>query len=85
MAGHDGRRGYLQHLAVTPDARHRGLAAALVERCLEALEGAGIRKAHIDVFCSNADAMAYWERHGWQRRDEIVRYSRVFGDGGDNA
>lgn len=85
MAGHDGRRGYLQHLAVTPDARQRGLATALVERCLAALEDAGIRKAHVDVFCSNADAQAYWERRGWQRRDEIVRYSRVFGDGGNNA
>lgn len=85
MAGHDGRRGYLQHLAVTPDARQRGLAAALIERCLAALEGVGIRKAHVDVFCSNADARTYWERRGWRQRDEIVRYSRVFGDGGDNA
>jgi len=34
MCGHDGRRGYLQHLAVLPEHRRQGIASALVERCL---------------------------------------------------
>ena len=32
MCGHDGRRGYLQHLLVLPEYRRQGIANALVER-----------------------------------------------------
>jgi ribosomal protein S18 acetylase RimI-like enzyme len=84
MSGHDGRRGYLQHLVVRPDARQRGIASDLVERCLAGLEGLGIRKTHIDVLTTNLAAQAYWQRRGWQPRTDIQRYSLVRG-GGDNA
>lgn len=77
MSGHDGRRGYLQHLIVRPDYRRRGIARALVERCLDELEKLGILKCHLDVFRSNADALAYWEKQGWTRRTDIHRYSLV--------
>src|SRR4051794_6472286 len=56
MCGHDGRRGYLQHLAVSPDYRLRGIGSALVEACLAKLEGLGIIKAHIDVLVENREA-----------------------------
>lgn len=84
MAGHDGRRGYLQHLAVLPTHRRRGIANALVLRCLDALEQQGIGKSHIDVLRSNVAAQAYWQNRGWTRREDIHRYSLVH-DGGDNA
>lgn len=75
MSGHDGRRGYLQHLVVLPAQRRRGLANALVEHCLEALAALGIQKTHIDVFKANAPAQAYWASQGWQLREDIHRYS----------
>ncbi|PKU24712.1 GNAT family N-acetyltransferase [Telmatospirillum siberiense] len=84
MSGHDGRRGYLQHLVVLPDYRRRGIATALVERCLSELEGLGILKCHIDVFKTNAQASAYWEGQGWTLRTDINRYSFVR-TGAENA
>src|ERR1700691_504394 len=36
MCGHDGRRGYLQHLAVEPIMLRQGIGAALTARCLDA-------------------------------------------------
>lgn len=75
MSGHDGRRGYLQHVAVDPACRGRGIARLLVQRCLEALAKEGIEKVHLDVYATNADAQAYWAKSGWKRRDDIVRYS----------
>jgi N-acetylglutamate synthase len=59
MRGHDGRRGYLQHLVVLPAFRQSGIANALVESCLVQLERIGILKSHIDVFRTNALAQAY--------------------------
>jgi len=75
MGGHDGRRGYLHHVMVAADYRGRGIANALVERCLKALEELGILKTHIDVLIENEEANDYWERRGWQRRSDLHRYS----------
>ncbi|GAA5166130.1 GNAT family N-acetyltransferase [Viridibacterium curvum] len=84
MAGHDGRRGYLQHLLVLPAYRGQGIARALVDACLAALAQEGIAKSHCDVLVSNAAAQAFWAHLGWARRDDILRFSVITG-GEDNA
>jgi ribosomal protein S18 acetylase RimI-like enzyme len=75
MCGHDGRRGYLQHVMVEPEFRGRGIADQLVTRCLSGLEKIGIAKTHIDVLVTNDTANRYWARRGWARREDIFRYS----------
>jgi ribosomal protein S18 acetylase RimI-like enzyme len=77
MCGHDGRRGYLQHLAVAPLHRRIGLGSALAQACLAKLESLGIRKTHIDVLVENQPAHDFWRRRGWQKRDDIFKYSHV--------
>ena len=77
LAGHDGRRGYLQHVIVAPEFRRRGVARALVEQCVGALAAQGIDKMHLDVLAENTEAMRFWEHLGWQRRQDIVRYSYI--------
>ncbi len=77
MSGHDGRRGYLQHLIVLPAHRRKGIAKALVESCLAELEKLGILKSHVDVIKTNALAAAFWEHQGWKLRSDIDRYSFV--------
>jgi ribosomal protein S18 acetylase RimI-like enzyme len=84
MSGHDGRRGYLQHLLVLPAYRKQGIAAALVEHCLATLAALGIVKSHVDVLKTNALAQAWWHQQGWTRRDDIERYSLIR-SGGANA
>ncbi len=77
MAGHDGRRGYIQHVVVEPSYRERGVAQQLVTRCLDALAACGISKTHLDVLATNEIAIGYWQRRGWIRRDDIVRFSFI--------
>lgn len=84
MAGHDGRRGYLQHVIVAPPYRRRGIARTLVDRCVSALTALGIRKMHLDVMTDNDEAMTFWEHLGWNRRDDLVRYSLI-PSGDENA
>lgn len=75
MCGHDGRRGYLQHLLVLPEYRRQGIAQALTQRCLDALAQLGIHKCHLDVFKTNTRAARYWQGQGWHLRTDIDRYS----------
>jgi ribosomal protein S18 acetylase RimI-like enzyme len=77
MCGHDGRRGYLQHLVVVPGCRRQGIANQLVGNCLTQLEQLGIVKSHVDVFRTNEAAQAYWESQGWRLRTDTHRYSYI--------
>lgn len=83
MCGHDGRRGYLQHVVVAVSFRGRGVANTLVEQCLSALKQLGIMKVHLDVFVTNEVANAYWRRRGWKLREDINRYSLIMSEDGN--
>jgi ribosomal protein S18 acetylase RimI-like enzyme len=76
LSGHDGRRGYIHHLAVQPVYRRQGLGQALVEQCLAALAQAGIDKCHLFVFKQNETALQFWRGSGWTERVELVIMSR---------
>jgi ribosomal protein S18 acetylase RimI-like enzyme len=75
LCSHDGRRGYITHLAVDAAFRRHGIGRALVERCLDALRREGIAKAHLFVFRTNREAQAFWRRVGWHERDDLVTMS----------
>jgi len=75
LCGHDGRRGYLYHLAVERAHRGRGVGRALATRALDALRREGIEKCHLMVVTENADARAFWSALGWQLRSDVVLMS----------
>jgi len=77
LGGHDGRRGYIHHLAVDTTWRRQGVARRLVETCIHALEEAGIQKAHIFIFNSNANGIAFWKSIGWTHRSDISVMSKI--------
>lgn len=77
LCGHDGRRGYVHHLAVSPSERGRGLGRALADRCLAGLGALGIAKASIVVFAANAEGQAFWRATGWTARDDLLVMQRV--------
>ena len=72
LSGHDGRRGYLHHLAVAEAYRRRGIARALVSRCLAALARVRIPKCNIFVMRRNRAGQAFWARIGWTARADLV-------------
>lgn len=77
LAGTDGRRGYLQHLAVAPSYRGRGLGRVLADKSLQALRALGIEKCHVMVRQENAQARDFWARVGWQERPDVILMSHT--------
>jgi ribosomal protein S18 acetylase RimI-like enzyme len=71
LCGHDGRRGYLHHLAVATAHRKLGLGRQLVEACLADLAGQGISKCNIFLFADNASGEAFWKHNGWDKRVDL--------------
>lgn len=74
LAGHDGRRGYIHHLAVDEDNRSEGIGSTLVEKCIEQFKNEGIEKCHIAVFGGNNLGRKFWNTQGWTRRDDLYMY-----------
>lgn len=82
LAGHDGRRGYLHHLAVDPAYRHQGIGRCLVEQAEAELIALGIDKAHLFIFETNSSGKIFWERLGWRLRRDIAIMSKNIGGRG---
>jgi ribosomal protein S18 acetylase RimI-like enzyme len=66
LAGHDGRRGFLYHLAVDPELRGSGVGTALVDRAQAALKAAGVVRVLILVARDNPSARRFWSNRGWE-------------------
>jgi len=77
LCGHDGRRGYIHHLAVHPAHGHEGIGRDLVEKCLATLKAAGIRKCHLFIFNENQSGIRFWEEIGWETRFDLRVMSKT--------
>ena len=71
LCGHDGRRGFIQHMSVDPAYRRRGIGTRLVNRALDALRAEQIHKVALVAFRKNAGGNAFWERLGFTVRDDL--------------
>lgn len=69
MCGHDGRRGYLSHLAVAEGFRGQGLGRKIVDECLERLAKTGVPGCNVRVFLDNEAGQQFWENLGWTRNN----------------
>jgi len=77
LCGHDGRRGYLHHLAVAAAHRRRGIGRGLIEHCFSGLASADIPKCNIFVFRESPAAVAFWTHNGWSAPTRQVMQKRV--------
>ena len=73
---HDGRRGYLYHLAVAEQFRRRGIARAVVDHCLGLLKHQNIQRCTIFLVADNAAGKTFWLNNGWWERTDLVAFAR---------
>ena len=57
----------MMNLAVRPDARHQGVAQALLQALETALRGSGIRSLALEVRAGNEPAIRLYARAGYQQ------------------
>ncbi len=76
LCGHDGRGGYIYHLAVDDARRKQGLGKQLMASALGKLRLQGIAKCHLFLYSNNENAMRFYENTGWVRRGNLLIYSK---------
>jgi ribosomal protein S18 acetylase RimI-like enzyme len=72
LGGHDGRRGYIYHLAVKPENRNQRLGIGLLEAAEKALAAQGISKAGLVSLKTNVGGNRFWHACGFPIRADIV-------------
>lgn len=83
LAGHDGRRGFIHHMAVLPQYRRHGIARAMAGAAVQKLCEDGIKKTHIFVFRDNNLGQSFWRSIGWKKCDDLTVFS--FDSEGDES
>lgn len=79
LATHDGRKGWINRLAVDPEHRRRGVGIALIGAAEEALSAAGIDLVAALVEGGNESSRALFEVAGYDTGD-IAYYRKPLGD-----
>lgn len=77
LGGHDGRRGFIHHLAIRLSHRRLGIGRQLAILCLKGLRTEHIEKCHLFVYQSNREAIAFWKNSGFTRRSELAMMSQL--------
>jgi len=80
LGSFDGRKGWINRLAVDPDYRGKGLAAHLIEECEKQLYGLGIKVIAALIEGDNKSSESAFSKAGYGYWDEIKYYSKRFSD-----
>ncbi|MDD4903023.1 MAG: GNAT family N-acetyltransferase [Candidatus Bipolaricaulis sp.] len=78
LGTHDGRKGWINRLAVAPAWRRRGLATALVGEVERRLQRLGIGIVACLIEEENGVSQAAFSELGYKRHSEIVYYAKRF-------
>lgn len=80
MAGYEGHRGWVNYLAVCPDRRKQGLARQLMAHIEESMLALGCPKLSLLVRNTNQQALAFYERLGYQVDASVSLGKRLISD-----
>jgi ribosomal protein S18 acetylase RimI-like enzyme len=72
LCGNDGRRGYINHLAVAAEHQGRGLGRSLVNACRAAMRSEGIPMCSFVTFRDNEAGNAFWDAIGSTRHETLL-------------
>jgi ribosomal protein S18 acetylase RimI-like enzyme len=77
VAGFDGVRGWIHHLAVLPAWRRRGIATRLVGAAEAGLRALGCPKVNLQVRPSNSGVVAFYRSLGYEVEERVSMGRRL--------
>jgi ribosomal protein S18 acetylase RimI-like enzyme len=72
MVGHDGHRGWIYYLAVSPSCQRRGLGSRLMRAAEAWLREHGMRKVELMIRDTNTEVTAFYAGLGYDREPVTV-------------
>jgi ribosomal protein S18 acetylase RimI-like enzyme len=72
LAGHDGHRGWVYYLAVSPDRRHKGYGRTMMNAAERWLRERGIEKLQLLVRPDNTGVKDFYQSLGYSMQERII-------------
>jgi ribosomal protein S18 acetylase RimI-like enzyme len=79
MAGFDGRRGLIYHLAVLPEYQNRHIGSVLVNTVEVSLHELGCRKIYLFILPVNMNTAGFYQQLGYEQMD-VVPFTKILGN-----
>jgi len=76
LATHDGRKGWINRLAVDASCRKNGIGRRLILEAEEWLEAAGMEILACFIEADNPGSMAVFEKLGYKKHPEIIYFAK---------
>lgn len=76
LGTHDGRKGWINRLAVAPEFRRQGVARMLVNEVEQRLYELGIEMVACLIYAGNTTSMEVFEKLGYKRESDIVYFTK---------
>ena len=76
LATYDGRKGWINRVAVDPDCRRLGLAGKIIAECEAFLESQGAQIIACLVEDYNLPSIALFQKHGYLYGEDVLYFSK---------
>ncbi|MCE7734788.1 MAG: GNAT family N-acetyltransferase [Candidatus Heimdallarchaeota archaeon] len=76
----DGRRGYIQHVAVNPSEQNKGIGKLIMDHAMKYYTDIRVVKVHLMVERSNKNVITFYEKLGWKIRDDLFLMTKTLRD-----
>ena len=76
IVSHNGRKGWINRLAVHPDQRRKNYASELIHECEKWLHNNNIEIYAVLIEDDNDESMKLFEKNGYQSHKEIIYYTK---------
>lgn len=80
FGSHDGRKGWINRLAVDPRYRRHGIAQQLVKHAEEALAREGLIIVAVLVEATNESSLGLFRKLGYEERRDIIYFRKFLRD-----
>ena len=76
IVSHNGRKGWINRLAVHPEFRRKGIACKLIKYCEDWLSSEGIEIFAVLIESDNPDSIALFDKNEYTRHDDIIYFTK---------
>lgn len=77
MGAWDGRRGWINHLAVRPDRQRKGIGTALIRKLERRLTGKGAKKVNAQIYQWNEKSIEFFKALGYEVHSDLIMIGKM--------
>jgi ribosomal protein S18 acetylase RimI-like enzyme len=75
----DGRRGWINHLAVKPNLQRTGIGKALIRELEKRLVQKGAKKVNAQIYQSNRRSIDFFKASGYEIHYDLIMIGKTLG------